>query len=129
MDVRLKTSVFCTALLGLVIVATSSAETTGPVHLTSSDREMPRVAGPASLTISGKNYWHRQFYSAGDYPQVSEYDSEGGLLPDGIYAYEFRSIVGSKEPEDPLGSFVRTHSSPTVAGGAFEVQGGALLIR
>ena len=129
MVVRLKASGFCAALLGVVIVATSSAENTGAVHFIPSSGEIPRVAGPGSLTISGKNYWHRQFYSGGDYPQVSAYDTEGSLLPDGSYSYEFRSITGSSKPGGQLGSVIHTHSSPSVVSGAFEIQGGALLLR
>jgi hypothetical protein len=117
-------------LISLSFSGLLSAEVSGPFQLKSdfSGTDLPRVTGSASLTISGDNYWNRQFFQNGEYPEISGYDAQGNVLTDGLYTYELRSIPDSSLANDPAGAIVGGSEEPYVLkSGFFNVKSGQIV--
>ena len=117
-------------VIGMLFTSLLSAEVSAPLQLHSdfSNTDLPRTTGPASLTVSGDNYWNRRFLETGEYPEISALDEEGNVLPDGRYSYELRSIPDTSEADGTAGAFLSSSEEPSVLkSGFFRVESGRVV--
>jgi hypothetical protein len=124
------------SLIGLLCVGLMASPAYSEPPAEPASGEFPVVQGQGSLTVSGDGYWHRGTYQSGEQPVLSAYASDGQLLPDGEYRYEFRTVSASAKSSSRQqdvfrgrsenSAVTRRKSVPTVSG-RFEIQGGQVI--
>lgn len=93
---------------------------------------LPSVDGPAVLTVSGVGYWNQQQLYYGDSPYISEIDSDGEMLRDGVYQYELKSVPSANAAATGYDGISLVAppiaaTSSTLETGSFTIEGGALV--
>ncbi len=95
---------------------------------------LPVVEGRGSLTVAGDDYYHRERYEEGASPALSVVDSEGRVLPDGLYRYEFVALpeasqTGSSAQGQSYFGQLQRKDKPQIQRGQFEVKAGEMIFR
>ena len=129
-----------TAIAGILLTASVAQFAYSQEGGKVSADDLPVATGQATLTIAGNGYWHREVLSSGDQPVITAVGSEGQILEDGIYRYEYRMVSGTVSSSPRQQDMLRGHGKVSSPGsrksrgrntyaGTFEVQAGQVVFR